>query len=69
LVGRKERNTVQLFHWSCREGVVLFDSERRKAMAGLRSNDNTSAATCDDIAELFQYERRAIQIDFEDPCR
>jgi hypothetical protein len=54
----------------CRgQRLVLFDSERGKAMPGLRGDDDTSATARDDAAELFQHERRAIQIDFEDRRR
>jgi hypothetical protein len=38
-------------------------------MPGLRGDDDTSAATGDNAAELFQHKRRAIQIDFEDRSR
>ena len=38
-------------------------------MPGLRRDHNASAAAGDDIAELLQHERRAIQIDLEDRRR
>ena len=69
LVGLKEGKTEQLFHGRRGQRLVLFDGERRKAMPGLRRDDDASATAGDDIAELFQHERRAIQIDFEDRRR
>jgi hypothetical protein len=37
-------------------------------MPGLRSDDDTCTAAGDDASELFEYERRAVQIDLEDRC-
>lgn len=43
-------------------------TERGKAMPGLGRDDDIGTTAGDDIAERFQDECRAIQIDFED-CR
>ena len=40
-----------------------------KAVPRLRGDDDASPAAGDDVAELLQHERRAVQIDFEDRCR
>jgi hypothetical protein len=68
-VGLKERKTEQLFHRCCGQCFILFDGEWGKTMPGLRGDDDTSATASDDIAELFQHERRTIKIDFEDRRR
>ena len=69
LVGLKKGKTEQLFHGRRGQRLILFDGERGKAMPRLRRDDDTGATAGDDVAELFQNERRAIKIDFEDRRR
>jgi hypothetical protein len=69
LVGLKEGKIEQLFRGRRGQRFVLFDAERGKAMPGLRRYDDPGPTAGDDVAELLQQERRAIQIDFEDRRR
>jgi hypothetical protein len=46
--------------------LVLLDGERRKAVPGLRRDHHAGATWGDDVAELLQHERRAVQVDLED---
>jgi hypothetical protein len=69
LVGLKEGKIEQIFHGCRGQRLILFKGERGKAMPGLRCDDDARTTPGNDIAELFQHERRAIQIDFEDRCR
>ena len=65
LVGLKEGKTEQLFCGRRGQRLVLFDAERGKAIPGLRGDDDPGSTAGDDVAELFQDERGAIQIDCE----
>ena len=69
LIGLKEGKIEQLFHGCRSQRLVLFGRERRKTVPRLRCDDDRLAATCDDFAELFQYERHAIEVHFQDGRR
>ena len=69
LVELKEGKAEQLLRGCGGQRLVLFDGEGGKSMPGLRRDDNACAPASDDIAERFQHEGRAIQIDFKDRRR
>jgi hypothetical protein len=48
------------------QGLVLFGGGRGQAVAGLGCDDHACPAARDHLAELFEHERRAIEIDLED---
>jgi len=68
LVGLKEGKTEKLFHRCCGQRFILFDTERRRAMTGLRRDHDARPTARDDVAKLLKHQRRPIEIDFED-CR
>jgi hypothetical protein len=69
LVGPKEGKTEQLFRGRRGQRLVLFDGERGEAVPGLRRDDDPGPTAGDDVAELLQLERRAVQVDPEDRRR
>jgi hypothetical protein len=48
---------------------VLIGCEGAETVTGLRGNDNTGAAGGDDVAELLENDRRAVEVDGEDGFR
>ena len=65
----EHRQSKQLVGGRRRKGSVLLGGQRRQPVSGLRRDDDAGAAARDDIAELLEHERGAIQIDGEDRCR
>ena len=69
LVGLEHRKSEQLVGGCRRQRLVLLGGQRRQAMPGLRCDDDAGTAARDDIAELLEHQRGAIQIDREDRRR
>jgi hypothetical protein len=69
LVRLEEGKGEQLLHRSRGQCVVLLDAERGKPVPGLRRDDDARTPRGDDVAELLQHERGAVQVDLEDRRR
>jgi hypothetical protein len=61
----KEWKLEQLLYGGYSQRFVLLDGERRKPMPGLRCDHDASSPASDHVAKLFQHERRAVHIHFE----
>lgn len=66
LIGLKHREGEQLIGGRGREQPVLLGAQRREAMAGLQGDDDAGAAAGDNVSELFQHQRGAVEIDLQD---
>ena len=69
LVRLEHRKSEQLVGGRGRQRLVLLGRQRREAVPRLRGDDDARSAARDDVAELLEHERGAIQIDLQDGGR
>ena len=69
LVGLEHRERQQLVGRGRRQRGVLLGGEGAESVPGLRRDDHAGAAARDDVSELLEHERGAVQVDREDRRR
>jgi hypothetical protein len=69
LVRLEHRKSEQLIGEGGRSRLVLLGRQRREAVSRLRSDHDARPAARDHIAEFFEHERGAVQIDLQDRGR
>lgn len=69
LVGLKHRQREQFVGRRHRQHLILFGAQPGQPVPGLRRDHDARTAFCNDVAEGFKHERRAVQVDVEDRGR